>query len=512
MKILLVYPKMPSSFWSMNHTLKIMGKAAWYPPLNLLTVAAMLPDSWETRLIDLNVTALADADITWADLVFLTAMNVQEPSALDIIQRCRDLGATIVAGGSLFTLEHERFSGVDHFILNEAEITLPRFLEDLAQGKPARLYTSEAYSNIHNTPAPAWQLIDLKKYQYGIIQYSRGCPFHCDFCDVPTLYGNIPRTKTPEQVISELEVFHTGSTVPSVLFADDNLIGNKRILKDELLPALIAWRRSKVPIFSFSTQVSINLADDEELMDLMLEAGFRHLFIGIETDSEDTLKLAGKSQNTRRNILDNIAVLHKKGFIIVGGFIVGFDSDTVETFQRQTDLIQNSGILLATVNMLKAPPGTPLFQRMQQEGRLVTGFSFEESQTNIVPLMSARTMYSEFLRMIQQLYGPEFGVQRARKWLQEFNHLPAVVTDIPALNTLEYLPVLFRAIYHIGIKYSGRKHFWGLLWWTFKNRPRLLDWAFVESIFIYQLNHLLEEHSRTLLNQLALLDQQSEKN
>ena len=490
----------------MNHTLQILGKSAWYPPLGLLTIAAMLPESWHLHLVDLNVTILKDDDLDWADLVFLSAMNVQEISARDIIHRATARNKTIVAGGSLFTLQHERFPGIHHFILNEAEITLPQYLADLELGIPKTIYQSDAFASVRETPIPAWNLIDLKKYQYGIIQYSRGCPYHCEFCDVPTLYGNLPRTKTPEQVIAELEVFREQSVVPSILFADDNLIGNRKVLKQELLPALIAWRKQHVPIFSFSTQVSINLVDDEEMMDLMLEAGFRHLFIGIETDDEDTLTLTRKSQNLRRNILNSISILHRKGFIVVGGFIVGFDTDTVDTFQNQIDLIQSSGIMLATVNMLKAPPGTPLFERMKNEDRLIADFSFQEAETNIRLNMPAATFYREFHRTIQLIYGAAFSFERAKKWLSEFNHLPTVETDIPGLNATEYLPVLFRTIFYIGIRYKDRKYFWRLLWWTLRHRPRLMDWALIESIFIYQLHHLLQEYSSTLVHKIGELD------
>lgn len=508
MNILLVYPKMPSSFWTMHHTLKILGKAAWYPPLGLLTIASMLPEAWQKRLIDLNVTPLTDADIKWADQIFISAMNVQEPSTRQILKQCSGHGKTVVAGGSLFTLQSECFPEIDHFILNEAEITLPRYLADLEQGSPQKIYSSNDFANVEETPLPRWDLIDLDQYQYGIIQYYRGCPYHCDFCDVPTLYGNRPRMKSPEQIIAELDIFRNKSSVPSILFADDNLIGNRKILKQDLLPALIEWRRQTNPIFSFSTQVSINLVDDEEMMDMMLEAGFRHLFIGIETDNEDSLKLTGKSQNLRRNILDSISVLHRKGFIVVGGFIVGFDTDSLATFNNQTDLIQNSGVMLATLNMLKAPPGTPLFERMQTEGRLIPGFSFHEAETNIVLHLPAKTFYQAFQQTIRQVYSPPFSFKRAKQWLLEFNHLPVVKTDVPALNTFEYLPVLFRAIYYIGIKYSERQYFWKLLWWCLRTRPRLLDWALVEGIFIYQLDNLLTEYSRLLDRKIAELSNQ----
>ncbi|MCF7801131.1 MAG: B12-binding domain-containing radical SAM protein [Candidatus Marinimicrobia bacterium] len=468
----------------------------------------MLPKTWHTRLIDLNVQPLSDQDIGWADQIFISAMNVQEASARSIIRQCSDLGKPVVAGGSLFTLQSEHFPGVDHFILNEAEITLPPYLSDLEQGSPGKFYRSNDFAHVSETPLPRWDLIALDHYQYGIIQYSRGCPYHCDFCDVPTLYGNRPRMKSPEQIIAELDVFRSNSTVPSILFADDNLIGNRKVLKQDLLPALIKWRRQHVPIFSFSTQVSINLVDDVEMMDLMLEAGFRHLFIGIETDNEDTLKLTGKSQNMRRNILDSISILHRKGFIVVGGYIVGFDTDTLETFHTQADLIQNSGIMLATLNMLKAPPGTPLFERMQSEGRLIPGFSFHEAESNITLNMPSKLFYQAFQQTIQKVYSPEYSFERAKQWLAEFNHLPAVETDIPALNTLEYIPVLGRAIYFIGMKWSGRRYFWRLLWWTVRHRPRLLDWALVSTIFMYQLENLLNEYSQLLEEKIAELPDQ----
>ena len=480
----------------MQHTLKIIGKSAWYPPLGLATVAAMLPETWRSKLIDMNVEKLTDEHIQWADFVFLSAMNVQETSVHQIIGKCNQLGVKLVAGGSLFTIEHERFTGIDHFVLNEAEITLPHFLADLENGRPQRLYTSPEYSDATLTPIPKWDLIDFKKYQYGIVQYSRGCPYHCEFCDVPLLYGNRPRTKHPAQILSELDVFIKDSTVTAVLFADDNLIGDRKVLKGDLLPALIEWRRKKVPIFSFSTQVSINIADDDELMSMMLEAGFRHLFIGIETSDESTLASAGKWHNTKRNLLENITKLHRMGFIVVGGFIVGFDSDTPETFEKQIDLIQDSGILMATANLLKAPPGTPLYDRMKNENRLVHGFSFAEFQTNFIPKMTSKKLYEGFDELIRSVYGPEYGVSRTKKFLLEFNHLPDVDTDVPGLNIIEYIPVLLRAIYYIGIKYSGRRHFWKLIFWTIRKRGRLVDWALVNLILIYQLHHLQQDYSK----------------
>jgi len=499
MNILLLYPEMPNSFWSMKHTMKLSGKSAWYPPLGLATVAAMLPEAWSKRLIDMNADKLSDKDLQWADYVFLSAMNVQEPSVMSIIERCTQLGVKIVAGGSLFTIEHERFENIDHFVLNEAEITLPYFLQDLENGNPKRLYTAAEYSHPELTPTPDWSLIDFKRYQYGIVQYSRGCPYHCDFCDVPLLYGHSPRTKAPEQIISELEIFSASSSVTTILFADDNLIGDKKVLKRELLPALIKWRKEKVPVFSFATQVSINLADDPDLMSLMLEAGFRHLFIGIETSDESALANSRKWHNTKRDILENISTLHRMGFIVVGGFIVGFDTDTPATFEKQIELIQESGILLPTINLLKAPPGTALHQRMKEENRLKPGFSFAENETNIIPMMTSEKLYEGFDNMIRKIYAPEYGISRVKKFLLEFRHIPDVVTDVPGLNVVEYLPAALRVIYLLGIKYSGRRHLLHLIFWTFKHRIRLLDWAVVGSVAIYQLDQLQQDYAKAYL-------------
>lgn len=387
MKILLVYPEMPDSFYAFKHISSLVGKKAAFPPLGLLTVAAMLPQHWERKVVDLNVNQLKDKDIKWADYVFLSAMNVQEESVRYVIEQCNKNNTKIVAGGPLFTHEHDRFPGIDHFILNEAEITLKPFLEDLELGQPKAIYQSEEFSDMSKTPVPQMELINMSDYLYAIVQYSRGCPYLCDFCDVTALFGRKPRTKSAEQIIAELEIIHQSGNTQMVLFADDNLIGNKKILKSELLPALIEWRKKRKPGFYFATQLTVNLADDDELMQLLLEAGFGNVFIGIETPQEDSLKLSHKNQNLKRNLLDTIHKLHSAGFIIAGGFIVGFDTDTDQSFDDMISFIQESGIPLPIVNVLKAPPGTALFDRMKRENRLSRHFTFSEGETNVIPIM-----------------------------------------------------------------------------------------------------------------------------
>lgn len=495
MNALLIYPEMPSTFWSMDHLMKMVGKKASYPPLGLLTVAALLPEAWEKRLVDLNVRELAEEDLKWADQVFVGAMNVQATSARRLIARCRKAGVRIIAGGPLFTHEHEKFKGVDHFVLNEAEITLPQFLADLESGCPRPIYTSAEFADVHRTPAPRWELADLNQYAYGIVQYSRGCPYQCDFCDVTALFGRRPRTKTAEQIIAELEALGDLGKFDLILFADDNLIGNKRQLKAELLPALIEWRRTQGPITGFATQVTVNLADDPELMEMMLEAGFRHIFIGIETPEEDSLVACKKGQNTRRDLLENVRQLQRAGFIVTAGFIVGFDTDTPSVFQRQIDFIQEGGIVIATINLLKAPPGTELHERMKREGRLIEPFDFDEGKTNIVPAMDADMLHRGYRAILNHIYSPRYVYQRARTFLQEN---PRAKVENPVSRGLHLRDgrTFFRILFHIGMSGEERTYFWKLLLWTLFNRPKRLILAFSFAVLMYQFRKMRENYPR----------------
>ncbi len=327
MNILLVYPEFPDTFWSFKHALRFIRKKAGAPPLGLLTVAAMLPAAWEKRLVDLNAIGLSQRDLLWADYVFISAMVVQRDAARALIARCKEAGVKVVAGGPLFTMEYAEFPEVDHFVLNEAELTLPPFLSDLANGCARHLYTTTEYPDIRQTPAPLWQLADLKQYETVSIQFSRGCPFNCNFCNVTALLGHRPRTKTAPQIIAELDSLYALGWRKGVFFVDDNFIGNKRQLKAEILPALITWRKGKIGM-PFNTEVSINLADDPELMTLMTQAGFETIFVGIETPNEDSLAECSKTQNKGRDLVDSVKRLQRAGLQVQGGFIVGFDNDT----------------------------------------------------------------------------------------------------------------------------------------------------------------------------------------
>lgn len=490
MNVLLVYPEFPDTFWSFKHALKFIRKKASLPPLGLLTVGAMLPATWEKRLLDLNVHPLTDKDLAWADYVFLSAMTVQGKASERIISHCNQKDIPVVAGGPLFSMDYDQFEGVDHFVLNEAEITLPSFLEDLARGKPRRVYATEEYADMNVTPPPLWSLLDLDDYSGMAMQFSRGCPYNCDFCNVTALLGHRPRTKSAQQILDELDSLYALGWRGSVFFVDDNFIGNRRYLKEELLPALIRWRKGKIG-FSFHTEASINLADDDELIDLMTRAGFNKVFIGIETPDEESLAECSKGQNTNRDMIQDVKHLQRMGLEVQGGFIVGFDSDTPSIFQRQIDFIQQSGIVTAMVGLLQAPPGTKLFKRLKKENRLLGRISGDnvDGSTNIIPRMGLEKLYQGYRYLMGNIYSPQHYYQRVKTFLEEYQP-PRI--RVPFDWT--YIMAFFRSIYRLGIVGEERKEYWDLLLWTLKKRPALFSTAVTMAIYGHHFKKICESH------------------
>ena len=490
MKILMVYPEFPDTFWSFKHALKFVHKKAGAPPLGLLTVAAMLPAEWEKRLVDLNVTKLSPVDLTWADYVFVSAMVVQRDSAREIINRCKQAGVKVVAGGPLFTMEHDQFPEVDHFVLNEAELTLPPFVDDLMNGSAQQIYTTNEYPDIQNTPVPLWRLADLKHYESISIQFSRGCPFNCDFCNVTALLGHRPRLKTAAQIIAELDDLYRLGWRKGVFFVDDNFIGNKKQLKTELLPALIEWRKDKVGM-SFNTEVSINLADDPELLDLMVQAGFNTVFVGIETPNLESLVECNKNQNKGRDLVESVKVLQRAGLQVQGGFIVGFDNDSASIFQQQIDFIQKSGIVTAMVGLLQAPPGTHLYQRLKREGRLLKDISGDnmDGSTNIIPRMGLASLREGYRKILAQIYAPKSYTDRVITFLREYQPSNVRVHWEP-----QYILALGRSIYRLGILGVERVQYWRLFFWTLFKRPRLFPLAITLSIYGFHFRRVVELH------------------
>lgn len=490
MKILLVYPEFPDTFWSFKHALEFVGKRAALPPLGLLTVAAMLPQEWPMRLVDTNVRGLTDKDLAWADCAFISAMVVQRTSAHRLIARCKEAGLRIVAGGPLFTSEHEQFDDVDHFVLNEAELTLPSFLDDLARGCPQRVYASTDFADLRQTPAPLWRLLDLKRYASMSIQFSRGCPFNCDFCSVTALLGHRVRIKTSAQITAELDGLYALGWRRNIFFVDDNFIGNKPFVKNDLLPALTVWRKGKVGN-TFFTEASINLADDATLMGQMSEAGFTGVFIGIETPDENSLAECSKIQNGNRNLVEDVKRIQRAGLQVQGGFIVGFDHDPPSIFQRQIDFIQKSGIVTAMVGLLQAPAGTRLYARMEKEGRLRSDGSGDnvDGTTNIVPAMSIEKLREGYRRILDHIYAPAPYYRRIRTFLREYR-APLVREHFQ----FEHLLAFLRALYRLGIMGQERFYFWALLIWTQFRYPRLLSEAVSLAIFGYHFRAICKKH------------------
>lgn len=495
MKILLVYPQYPDTFWSFKHALKFVAKKAAFPPLGLLTIATMLPGEWEKKLVDMNVTRLTDGDIKWADYVFISAMVVQQNSVKEVIARCQKLGIKIVAGGPLFTTGYEEFDGVDHFVLGEAEVTMPSFLQDLEKGCARHIYISDRRPDINRTPIPLWSLINMKHYSSMNVQYSRGCPFNCEFCDIIILNGHRPRTKEKEQILAELDALYHQGWRAGVFVVDDNFIGNKRKLKQEILPAVIGWQKGRKYPFVLSTEASINLADDEELMRLMVEAGFETVFIGIETTNEESLIECNKSQNQRRDLVASVKKIQNSGLEVQGGFIVGFDNDPLSIFKKQINFIQNSGIVTAMVGLLNAPPGTRLYQRLKKENRLLKAFTGNNTDCslNFIPKMDAKILIRGYKRVLATIYSPQYYYERIQVFLKEYQPRVKRKTRLH----FYHLRAFFKSMWVLGLKEKGRRYYWRLFLSTLMKQPRRLPISISLSVYGYHFRKVVDSYLRT---------------
>jgi radical SAM superfamily enzyme YgiQ (UPF0313 family) len=490
MNILLVYPEYPDTFWSFRHALKFIGKKASFPPLGLLTVAAMLPEVWEKRLVDMNVRPLSDKEIRWADYVFISAMTIQRDSVNEVLARCRYLGVRTVVGGPLFTTAPAEFDGADHLVLGEAEVSLAPFLKDLEQGHPRHIYEAEAFADVARTPAPLWKLVDTGQYAAMNIQYSRGCPFDCEFCDITQLFGRAPRTKSRERLLAELEALYARGWKGGVFFVDDNFIGDRRKLKRETLPAILEWSEKHDHPFAFFTEASIDLADDVELMALMVRAGFEEVFIGIETPHDDGLSETGKIQNRNRDLLASVKRIQRAGLQVQAGFIVGFDSDPPSIFERQINFIQESGIVTAMVGMLTALRGTKLHQRLLREGRLLGDTSGNNTAVNLnfIPNMKPETLINGYRTILTTIYSPRQYYQRVMRFLREYRPQQRG----PLRLKSGYLGALFKSVLFLGIIGRERFQFWKLFIWSLVMRPRLFPLAITFAIYGFHFRKITE--------------------
>ncbi len=489
MRVLMIYPEFPDTFWSFKHALPFIHKRASFPPLGLLTVAAMLPAEWDKRLVDMNIEPLTRRDLEWADLVMISAMVVQRDSVRDVVARCKQHGLPIVAGGPLFLGEYENFPQIDYFVLGEGELSLPPFLADFARGQAQHVYQAEGLADMESSPMPAWELIDFRHYSSMCVQYSRGCPFDCEFCNITSMLGRKMRIKSTPQIIAELDQLYTRGWRAGVFFVDDNMIGNKARLKNDLLPALIAWRQGKRGM-GFQTEVSINLADDPELLGMLVQAGFEKVFVGIETPDERSLAECNKVQNQGRDLVSAVKTLQRAGLDVQGGFIVGFDHDTPSIFQRQIEFIQRSGIVTAMVGLLQAPFGTRLYERMRREGRLQADFSGNNTDNtmNFSPRMDLTTLREGYRQILLTIYSPREYYARVRTFLSEYQKAHTIHSPL----TWDYIAAFLKSIVALGVRGKERIEYWKLVVWTLLRRPRLFPEAITFAIYGFHFRRICE--------------------
>ena len=489
MRVLLAYPETPDTFWSFKHVVRLVSRKSAFPPLGLLTVAAMLPRHWDLRLVDLNVKPLTDADIRWADYVMVSAMLVQRPSVEAIVERCAANGKPIIAGGPLFGAQ-VGFPRIQHLVLGEAEDVIQMLIEDMEAGTVRPCYVGKGHPDLAATPPPRWDLIDVRDYVTMAIQFSRGCPYDCEFCDIVVMNGRVPRSKSPGQVIGELEALLRHGWDGMVFVVDDNFIGAKKRTK-ELLRELVLWRERTKPRVGFLTEASLNLADDPELCELMVRAGFRKVFVGIETPSPEGLSECHKTQNQRRDLVEAVRTLQRAGMQVMGGFIVGFDSDRRDVFERQFEFIQRSGVVTAMVGLLTALPRTRLYRRLKKEGRIESESSGNNTDTalNFTPTLDRQFLLAGYRELMRRLYEPRVYYRRLRTFLKTYRpggpRVPLASRDLLAFA---------KSVWLLGVRQRGRGAYWRLLASTLFLRPRQLPHAIELAI--------LGHHFRTVAGSL----------
>ncbi len=492
MKALLVHPAMPETFWNFKHILKFIHKKAAHIPLGLLTIGAMLPDSWRLKLVDMNVDSLTDEDVRWADLVMIGAMVVQKESVREVIDKCRKWGRKIVAGGPLFTSVPDDYPEIDHLVLNEAEITLKPFLQDFEAGRAQRVYTSMERPDIKQTPVPRWDLIKLKYYAAMSLQYSRGCPFDCEFCDIVKLNGRRPRVKSPTQMLTELNSLYELGWRGRLFIVDDNFIGNRTKVKT-FLRQLIPWQEERDFPFTLFTEASVNLAQDEDLMRLMATAGFDSVFLGLETPEEDCLVECGKHQNCSLNLMDAVKIIQRNGMEVMGGFIIGFDNDPPNIFESQIRFIQNSGVMKAMIGLLNAIPGTRLYQRLLDEGRLMENCTGDncDGSINFIPKMDVQTLREGYQAVLDHIYSPKEYYNRVFNFLAEYKPIRK-----RKIQWLEFV-AFWNSVLYLGILDKGKNkiYYWKLLIKAFIYHRQAFGEAVSSAIFGYHFRKLLSKRN-----------------
>jgi len=485
--ILLVNPVLPRSFWSFPEIMRLTGKKALVPPLGLLTLAALLPETWTSRLVDCNVRPIVEDDWEWADMVMISAMLVQREGMRTIIAHAKKLGKTVIVGGPYATSSPEEAfeAGCDFVVGGEGEYAIPLLLKALEEGKTGGLIIADGRTDMADVPVPRFDLIDLGDYDAMPVQTSRGCPFACEFCDVINLFGRTPRYKPVEQVIEELRAIYEVGHRGTIFFTDDNFIGNPA-RAEELLRALIPWHKERGEPFSFFTQASVNLGDKPDLIDLMTDANFSFVFVGIESPESDVLIGTDKLQNTRSPLLESIGNIHRNGLSVIGSFILGFDNETKDAGARIEAFIEAANIAPVMINTLQAVPKTRLWDRLKTEGRLLEGDvgDMATGLMNFKPVRPVEDILKEQISAWENLYEPSRYMARSLRYALEMRPTRAAGTHEDRNKTLArfnspssvgndtgQFRILFVLIWFFGLQSKHRGQFWRQLWTVLRKNP-----------------------------------------
>nr|WP_242040267.1 MULTISPECIES: B12-binding domain-containing radical SAM protein [Desertifilum] len=472
-RALLIYPVFPPTFWSYNKILELVDRQVLLPPLGLITVAAILPQTWEFKLVDRNVRAVTEAEWEWADLVILSAMIVQKQDLLDQIQEAKKRGKLVAVGGPYATSVPEEVQdvGTDFLILDEGEITLPMFIEALERGEKTGIFRTTEKPAVTETPVPRYDLLELDAYDSMSVQFSRGCPFQCEFCDIIVLYGRKPRTKTPAQLLKELDTLYQLGWRRGVFMVDDNFIGNKRNVK-LLLKELKIWQEQHQYPFRFNTEASVDLASDPELMKMMVDCNFDAVFLGIETPDEESLQLTKKFQNTRSSLAETVEQIIEAGLRPMAGFILGFDGEKKEAATRIIQFVEQAAIPTAMLGMLQALPNTALWHRLEKEGRLRVNDKQDINQStllNYVPTRPIEDIANEYVEAFWQLYDPHIFLDRTYRCFLKLGAPTAKEPfKLPSWTDLKALSII---IWRQGVKRDTRWRFWHHLGGILRHNP-----------------------------------------
>jgi len=521
LNVLLIFPRFnQNSFWSLRAACEIYGVRCPAPPLGLITVAALLPPAWNLRLVDRNAEELAPADLAWADLVFTGGMLPQRVDCLEVIDLCQAQGKTVVVGGPDATSSPDIFAQADFLVLGEAEGIIDAFVQAWEDGqRKGRFQAAKFKVDVARSPIPRFDLLRASNYMYIGVQFSRGCPFNCEFCDIIELYGRVPRSKTNQQMLAELQALFDMGYRGHVDFVDDNFIGNKKTIK-RFLPALEQWQVEHGHPFMFSTEASINVADDPELLGMMGKANFFAIFVGIESPDTNTLIVAQKKQNTRRSLADSVHRIYAAGMMVLAGFIVGFDTEESGVAEAMIDCIEATSIPVCMVGMLTALPGTQLTRRLEREGRLLP---FEDETSgdqctaglNFATLRPRREILVDYRNVLLSVYRPAAFFERVRhvglalrkSGLRADPNAPAAAPRIAKRDLIALLKVMARMTF---IRTDLTMLFWRTFIGTARQNPAALQAVVIQMVMFLHLGEFAKFVIRELDRQIDAIDRQGD--